>query len=31
DAMRLEELTFVVYPEYRFWGIQDRNGHMIRM
>src|SRR5687768_2694889 len=27
DAVRLEELTFIVYPEYRFWGVQDRSGH----
>jgi len=21
DAVRLEELTFIVHPEYRFWGV----------
>jgi hypothetical protein len=25
--VRLEEVTFIVYPEYRFWGVQDRYGH----
>src|SRR5213076_2233942 len=27
DAVRLEELTFIVHPEYRFWGVKDRRGH----
>src|SRR5437588_7594268 len=27
DAVRLQQLTFVVHPEYRFWGVKDRRGH----
>ena len=29
--MGLKQLAFVVYPQYRFGGVQDRKGHMIGM